>query len=392
MEQQLLSLIRSELCAPETDPPQNPIDLTDNDLLTRLYTAAQKHDLTHIVGAALMKQGLARDSAWYPIYRRARIAAITRYEQLHAELGQLCTVLTSLGVPYIPLKGSALRPYYPYPEMRTSCDIDILIRQDDLARITDALTGNAGYRRLRAGSHDVQFIAPSGVLLELHFTLIDEESYPQMQPMLSRVWEYTVPDSENSCQRTLTPEFAYFYHIAHMVKHYEYGGCGIRTVMDLWVYLHRAAPLDRAILDPMLEEAGIAVFESHMRTLCGIWFSDEQPTPESAPLYRMMQEYILTGGIYGSVKNRMALGRLQTGGKLRYLLSRLFAPYSRLKYEYPILQKHRLLLPFCQIHRWFRLLSRRTAGRIANELAATQALTADETSAMADMLHTLGLR
>ena len=30
-------------------------------------------------------------------------------------------------IPFLPLKGSVIRQYYPEPWMRTSCDIDILV-------------------------------------------------------------------------------------------------------------------------------------------------------------------------------------------------------------------------------------------------------------------------
>lgn len=44
----------------------------------------------------------------------------------------ICSIFDKIKIAYIPLKGAVIRPYYPYDSMRTSCDIDILIHEEDL--------------------------------------------------------------------------------------------------------------------------------------------------------------------------------------------------------------------------------------------------------------------
>lgn len=386
MDNCILMLIRAELCGTEIDE----IDLRDDDVLEALYRLSTKQDLTHVVGTALMKAGLSRDSAWFSHFRSARITSVARHEQREEAQRQLRTLFCGAKIPFILLKGASIRAYYPYPEMRTSCDIDLLVHPEDIGAATDLLVG-AGYRKVGEGGHDVRFTSPGGVLTEVHFTLMEEAQYPKMQPLLSEVWSYAVSD-EDGIQYTLTPEFAYFYHIAHMVKHYEYGGCGIRTLMDLWVLRHRGRTPDEDVLHRMLTKTGIALFEEHVRALAEWWFSGVRPDDKHRMLYELMEEYILTGGIYGSTENRVKVGQLQTGGRVRYLLTRIFVPGSRLKYEYPILQKHPYLLPFCEVLRWFRLFSRRTADRIRHEVRFHRELSSEERNAAEFMLHSLGLR
>ena len=394
MEKIIIELIRAELC--EANYTQQGacggIDMSDTAMLEGVYSLASRHDLAHTAGASLMKMGLSKDNPVFGLFRKARIAAVTRYEQLNCELSNLCGFLSGLKIDFIPLKGSAIRKYYPYPEMRTSCDIDILVHPDDLEKVSDALAENLGYTKIKEGSHDVQFISPSGINLELHFTLIEAASYPQMQTVLSRVWDYAVPDDEAGYRKILTPEFEYFYHISHMVKHFEYGGCGIRTLMDLWIYNHRSREIDRDELAAMLDEAGIGEFEKNVRLLSEIWFSGEQPEDDRIPLYSAMQEFIFTGGIYGNVGNRVKLERLEKESKAKYLVSRLILPYDRLKYDYPILKKHKVLMPFCEVHRWFRLLSKDTARRAVNEVKLNNGITEEGQAEMLEMLRSLGLR
>lgn len=386
MDNCILKLIRAELCGTEI----GELDISDDEALGALYRLSVKQDLTHVVGASLMKSGLAHESAWFSRFRQARIAAVARHEQREDAQRQLCSLLCREKIPFILLKGASIRAYYPYPEMRTSCDIDLLVHPEDIGIIAE-LFFDAGYRKTGEGGHDVRFVSPGGVLAEVHFTLMEETQYPQMQPLLSEVWRYAIP-SDQGALHTLTPEFAYFYHIAHMVKHYEYGGCGIRTLMDLWVLRHRGPALDEILLHRMLSESGTALFEEHVHALAEHWFSGVQPDIRHQPLYEMMEEYILTGGIYGSAENRVKIGRLQTGGGFRYLLARVFVPGSRLKYEYPILQKYPCLLPFCEVLRWFRLFSRKTANRIRREVRYNRELSAEAQDAAELMMRSLGLR
>ncbi|MGN1346249.1 MAG: nucleotidyltransferase family protein, partial [Eubacteriales bacterium] len=276
----------------------------------------------------------------------------------------------------------------------TSCDIDLLITPEDVETASSALTEQLGYQRGKAGAHDVAFLSPCGVHLELHFTLMEEKSDSRIQKTLSRVWEYALPSSERaeSCVYRLRQEFVYFYHIAHMVKHFKYGGCGIRPFMDLWILEHCGPVFDAAEVEQLLMEGGILTFAEQARLLSEAWFSGVLPEPESRWLLDSMEDYLFAGGVYGSTENRVKVGRLEKEGKLHYLCSRLFLPYESMKYDYPILQKHRALLPVCEIHRWFRLFSGDTARRISQEVKDNSALTDEERSVMRDLFRGLGLQ
>lgn len=390
----LISLLRFELR--QLDPHDflttADTDFRNPEVLAPLCRLAAVHDLTHIVGAALYRMGLPCDNPYAAVIKKAQINAIIRYEQLQYELQQISALFDSIHIRHIPLKGSVIRTFYPQPEMRTSCDIDMLIEPKNLDSAANALVETLGYQKGKAGSHDIAFFAPSGIHLELHFTLIEEGSYPQIQDFLSRVWDYALPTKEGEFSYQLRQEFFYFYHIVHMVKHFEYGGCGVRTLMDLWILEHRGPEFNRVELDHMLKESGILTFTEQVRTLAEVWFSDAVPDSKSQRLIQSMQEYLLSGGIYGSTENRVKVGRLKNIGKLNYICSRLFLPYNNLKYQYPILQKHRSLLPFFEIHRWFRLLSGDTAQRITQELKINDALTHESQFDIHEMFRQLGLK
>lgn len=394
MRELLIKLLQIELCetAPTDVLSEDEIrSLDDPNVLCTLFHLSSPHDLQHMVGAVLYRIGAAAGTPIADSYKSALIAAAYRYEGRTYALAELSSFFEELGVDYILLKGAMLSKYYPLPEMRTSCDVDILIKREQLSLACRELTERLSYTKLKEGGHDVKLVSPHGVHLELHFTLAEEKDHSEAAKILRRVWDVAVP-AEGSAHRMELPfDFAYFYHIAHMVKHFLYGGCGIRTVMDIYVLRNRCPGFDADAAHALVCQGGYADFENAMRQLANKWFGNTTPEYDDPDILARIEDFIMGGGIYGNTANRVKMNRAERKGRIGYLLSRLFLPYDHIKYDYPILQKHRLLLPFCQVHRWFRLFRGTTSKRIANEIRINHSITAEGRSDTQAMLKKLGL-
>ena len=50
---------------------------------------------------------------------------------------ECCNALEKAQIPFVPLKGSVIRKYYPEAWMRTSSDIDVLVHKEDVEKTTD---------------------------------------------------------------------------------------------------------------------------------------------------------------------------------------------------------------------------------------------------------------
>ena len=136
-------------------------------------------------------------------------------------------------IEFIPLKGAVIRQYYPEPYMRTSCDIDILVHEEDLERAKNALVSALNYKSSEKISfHDISLFSLGGIHLELHYNL--KEKRQNLDELLGKVWDYAVNTKEGKYFKLQSPEFYIFYHIAHMANHFLRGGCGIRTFIDLY--------------------------------------------------------------------------------------------------------------------------------------------------------------
>jgi len=131
----------------------------------------------------------------------------------------------------------------------------------------------------------------------------------------------------------------------------------------------------------LLARAGLEKFAMAAKTLSEVWF-DHKPADD---LSLQMQDYLLQGGVFGSSENRVALHQAEKGGRLGYFKSRMFAPYEKLKRYYPILMKHRWLMPVMQVRRWLMIFNSDVFNRTKRELRTNHSID----SARADEMHFL---
>ena len=137
----------------------------------------------------------------------------------------------------------------------------------------------------------------------------------------------------------------------------------------------------------MCGRCGIEKFYEAAKKLSRVWFDGEERTE----LTEKLEYYILTGGLYGTESNAIAIKQVKSGGKMGYALSRIWLPYSKLSELYPSLRKQKWLLPFYQIRRWFAVLMRGRLRHSVKELKTNSAVTNDNAKNIEDILSILEL-
>lgn len=377
----LFSLLRSALC--NTKLSEEDKTALSKEQIEKLLALAEKHDVSHLLAWALKQNGLlARKDG---DKEKLILKAIYRCEKLKYALSELSEVLEKEGIPYIPLKGSVLRSYYPEEWMRTSCDIDVLVHEEDLNRAAEAIINTLQYQTDgKRHYHDLSLFSPNGVHLELHHNI--QENMENIDSLLLRVWEHAYREYPDGFKYRQTPEFFMFHHIAHMSYHFVGGGCGIRPFVDLYI-LQNKMEFDDATVRVYCRQCGIEKFYEQVRYLSDVWFGEKEHTE----LSQKMERYVLSGGVYGTLANRISAQQGKKGGKFGYALSRIFLPYDSLKYSYPILTKHKWLYPAMQVRRWCRLIFYGRLRRSMNELRVNAKLTKDQSQNIQAFLGELGL-
>lgn len=348
-----------------------------------IYKISKEHDLAHIIGYALRSLDIKIDEDLGKAFEKSASVATFRYMQSAYELESIANTLEKAEICFMPLKGSVLNKYYKEPWLRTSCDIDILVKRQDLEKATSVLVSELGYELKPSSTmHDVSIMSPSGVHLELHFEL-NEENFKE-SALLASVWESG--ELENTGYHyTMTNELFLFFHIYHMAKHFKNGGCGIKPLLDLWV-IRNEMGYDEEKAVAMLEREGYLTFYQNALALSNVWFEDASHTE----LTRQMQAFILQGGVYGTFEQNVAISQTKES-RFKRLFRRIFMPYRQLIVRYPSLEKCPPLYPIYTVIRWFRILFSKDRGRAFDEIKANQSISQNEINQAGDLINKLGL-
>ena len=251
-----------------------PLNDTDKASLNdksigEVYTLAQKHDMSHLLSFALKKSGIVPCDALNQKFKECQSKAINRYLRMDIDKERILHVLNENGIAHIPLKGAVIREFYPEQWMRTSCDIDILIKPEDIEAVKELFFGKLGFKPFaQTSNRDISFATTNGIHIELHHTLLEDEN--QTGDMLKTVWENSSLIAGKKAQFEMSPEFFIMYIVSHAARHITVGGCGVRPFYDLYFILNNMK-YDAEILEKLLEEAGLKVFFGYATELMNAW-------------------------------------------------------------------------------------------------------------------------
>lgn len=356
-------------------------DLSE-DLIKKLYTLSNKYDLCPIVAHYLLKKEGLNQKLLEP-FSAMLFGSLARHENRICEYEQVSSVFTDAKIPFMPVKGILIYDLYPEPYLRTSCDIDILVKEKDVKRMIEVIKKDLGFTFVQRSTHDVCFNTPSGGHFEFHFSLIEGCEHQPSENILKDVFDHAM--ATDGCLYEIDQDYLYYYLVAHTAKHFYNGGCGIRTLLDLELF-RRSNRYDKDKCDALLEKGKLLTFERQLRELTDVWFFNKEHTD----LTILIEQFILSAGTFGNVGNFVAIKRRKQSG-VKYFFSRLFVPYDRLKRYYPSLSGRKYLLPFYQIRRWFAVIFSGRLGRSIAEVKISSSASDEKLKKLNDMFDKLEL-
>ncbi len=382
VQELFFSLLKSQI-AGEKMPEIEISEVVEK--LPKLYNLSKFHDVTPIIANSLEELDIPKENEVFQNFKKQSIVSLMRYENIRHELSKICQIFDKENVPYILLKGSKVRKYYKKPYMRTSCDIDVLVRDEDLDKAVDVLCENLGYTTDRVRSfHNVSLFSKSKVHIELHFNIL--EHIHSMDKVLERVWDYAQKVGDETSEYILTNEYMMFHLIAHAAYHFKNGGCGVKPFLDIFL-VDKNTQYDSEILKKLLKEAHLEEFADKCFDLSEVWFGGKQHTQITLD----MENFLLSAGVYGLLENKVASQHAGDKSKLYYTLKRIFMPYDTLKELYEGLEKRPYLYPFYQARRWCRILLGKNTARAFKELSMNTNMPQQKKAAMIKLFDDLDI-
>lgn len=327
-----------------------------------VFALAKKHGVVGIVWQGLQRSGLPVDDALREAFQTEADKHTFLYLQQQHELERLRAMLEEQNRAFVVLKGGRMRDFYPSPELRTSCDIDLLVEQTD-DTLRTAMEG-LGYRFESDGPVTMDFRLPPSVSVELHRRLFDDALET---PYFAKVWERTVPTAADKTERRLTETDFYVYMIAHLAKHVFRYGCGIRQFLDVYLYERRhPTEFDRASAERLLQSLGLLDFERAVLRLTKAWFETGDCTK---PILDMTQ-FVVSSGLYGSGRVENLRRASRSGGltlfRISTFLQGVFLPPDKMRYFYPRMLLCPALLPVAWAARIWVLVTKRRKQALRN--------------------------
>jgi len=322
----------------ETIPDRNR---TAEMNLEFLYKAAQKHSLTAAVAYALESVGI-KDHA----FEQAKAKSIRKITLMEFEKNRLFERLEEEGIWYAPLKGCIIKDLYPSIGMRQMADYDILfdkVRQKDMCRIMLSLGFTC--EDFGKGHHDVYYKQPVSNF-EMHRGLFSEIHKNEIYQYYSNIKARFLKDDNNKYGYHFNVNDFYIFLTAHEYKHYVRGGTGLRSLLDTFVIVKKSGhELDWNYIRTECKKMGIDNFERKSRQLALKLFGDDTLNDDE----KEMLNYYIFSGTYGNQKNELQNSIDQNGGgnkgKLKLIRQKLFMPMAHIKDAYPIVYRHKLLVP-----------------------------------------------
>ena len=300
--------------------------------------------------------------------------AFVKRDQEQLDLKEkLINIFNRNHIDFVFLKGIELKKIYPESYMRGMGDIDILIKSNQLQDTHKALESMGITCKSRSKQHDV-FESKEGLMIEIHPTLYKDFN-EKFEKVFNNAWDYSIQQENRRYQ--FSHEFEVVYLLYHLAKHLDSSGIGLRSVLDIGLYIKTyEQKMDDNHLDELLTKSDMHQFYVCMvelnRKLFGFEYHKtiNQGHSIEQEVLDKLTDYIVKSGVHGLGKEfnpfeaRAASYQMKNKSKTKMIFDIIFPSFEHMKGMYPNLLKVPIFLPLAWGIRWFKLLFRKRKSSI----------------------------
>ncbi len=360
---------------------ENIIDVANEEnsqkiYIGRIYYIAKKHNLVSIMAQAMEKLGFESDSDIWKRWLKEKNQLIYKSVLMDVEREAIQDFFEKNNIWYMLLKGMVIRKYYPAPELREMADNDILFDNKYSKEVYEFMTAR-GYKSddYNKGYHD-EYLKPPAYNFEMHRQLVSSKERPKWYEYYKDVKSILIKDTNenretaaNSESNNTSNQFYfsdndfYVYFIVHTYKHFLNSGMGLRTVLDVYLYVSNLQEkLDFDYIEEQLKKLDAYDFEQTFRSIAFKMFDENLEDRKWWDLFDVKEQemlsYVLDAGTYGNLENSVAhkMGytkgeKKKTADKAKYIFRRLFPSMDTIEEFFPFFYKHKWAIPFLYIYR-----------------------------------------
>lgn len=327
--------------------PALPKDV-DGDVLARLARAGNVGGIVGYMAQPFLDRFSDQAAKFLT---RQFYATVGQYANNGVACDALFAALRHAKIPFAAVKGAVLGHLYPMREMRTFGDVDIYVSP----AFRDAVRALAGEGAVFEDDTQICVNRPP-LQIEFHFDLAVDAvgRLPQLKAYLAAtekhfaVWQGV---------ETVDPLYHFVYLLSHQMRHFADDSPGIRSFLDLAVFLKSDIAPKAEELSAVLKALGLYAYAQTVLTLTAQWFGVPSPLPladidEKDAAF--LAEYIVDAGQFANTQNPRAAAVEKQGGRINTLWRSLFPTKAHMQKEEIYAPLAKKWLPLAYAYRLYR--------------------------------------
>ena len=349
-----------------------------------VFRLADIHDVGGIIAnqLKLLNEDYKPKNEYNSYFNQMLGYAVKNNAQRERAFLKLKSFLVKNDIEHIFVKGIIIKEYYYIPELRTSGDIDVIVRPEALKKFTE-LARTEGFKITKISSDTVT----------LNILNVEVEVHNNSDVLVDYFDGIFSLCERDNLEYKLNFNDHLFYVLCHIIKHIIYRGAGVRMLLDVDIMLRREEADLKRVLE-LSSEYNIEKAVKVILSLCSYWFN----TPvekyydftENKTLLNKLEIVFIDGGSFGFYSNPIPLKYYRnSNSKLGIFLKLAFPSKDYLKNCYPYYKNNHLLYPVARIN---RLTDGLFKSRKVAEKAMKQIIKDDSTQIQLDLIEELELK
>lgn len=317
---------------------ENPYIFTSEEL-ENAKILANKLEIGSIVAYTIEKYKLSNNPDLSFLYNIA-----SNQERQNVYRNKIKEILETNNINFLFLKGNTLASYYEQEYLRYSCDIDLIVEENNFEKTKELLIKELNIKDVYGSKNELSLVN-SKVAIDLHsmFTHNDLEKEKVFNDV-----DYTNKNHE------LDNNYKYIFLIYHTYMHIVTTCLSLKSLLD--IYYVSKLELDHKFIDEKLNELKLKTFETKTINLINVLFNNYEFDEETSRYYNFLINYSNLRG----VENKTIIGVIKNDRPSKNLINRAFPDINEMKRLYPELNKNKILLPFYYVK---RIIDRTSQGR-----------------------------
>ena len=289
---------------------------------------------------------------------------LKEYEQKINAYKAVDSFLEANNIDRIYVKGIAVRSLYPVKEFRTFGDVDVIVRAEQFAEITDLVKTEKSFNVAHLSTETLNFYY-NGIEIEIHKTHDVASGYFDSI--------FSLCKNEGSLY-TLNPNDHLLYVLCHLIKHLKYRGAGIRMLMDIDVLIRSIDCFDEEHFFDLARSAGVRKSAEVLLSLSNFWFktpvSSYVDFESESDLLDMLSSALIDGGSFGYESSTLSDYHISRGikdgedvtpaVKAKAVIRLAFPEKEYMKTYYDYANRNSALLPLAYVNRLFDAVFKRS--------------------------------